>query len=158
MNLRGEEAVEIAFGHLLHEVGEKIPSARLEGALVEAMAPKGQEVIVGMRRDLNFGPLMMFGLGGVYVELFSDVSFRVAPVSRALAEEMIHQTRAGRLLTGFRGAAPADLPAVVEIILRLSQLALDFPEIDEVEINPLLVLPKGRGAVALDCRAILKRD
>jgi acetate---CoA ligase (ADP-forming) len=124
--------------------------------LVEKMAQKGVEVIVGMQHDPYFGPLLMFGLGGIYVELFGDVSFRVAPVSREAALEMIHATRAGRLLTGFRGQPVADLDAVVDCILRLGQLALDFPEIEEVEVNPLVVYPQGQGALALDGRIILK--
>jgi len=158
LNLVDAQMVEIEFSRLMDEVAARLPSARLEGVLVEAMAPRGQEVIVGIRRDPNFGPLMMFGLGGVYVELFNDVAFRVAPLKRSDALAMIHQTRAGRLLTGFRGQVEADLEAVVATILRLSQLALDFPEIDEVEINPLLVLPKGEGALSLDCRAILRDE
>jgi acetyltransferase len=117
------------------------------------MAEKGQEVIIGMRRDPNFGPLMMFGLGGIYVELFGDVSFRVAPLSRRDALEMIQQTYAGKLLSGFRGSETGDLQAVVDVILRLSQLALDFPQIAEMEINPLRVFP--RGVLALDGRIIL---
>jgi acetate---CoA ligase (ADP-forming) len=120
------------------------------------MALKGVEVIVGMQRDPYFGPLLMFGLGGIYVELFGDVAFRVAPVSRAEALDMIHATQAGRLLTGFRGQPEADVEAVVECILRLSQLALDFPEIQEAEVNPLVVYPKGQGGLALDGRIILK--
>ena len=156
LNLGHEDEVQTAYEHLMRSVAGRLPQARLEGVLVEAMAPIGQEVIVGMKRDPNFGPLMMFGFGGIYVELFSDVAFRVAPVSRGEALSMIHQTRAGRLLTGFRGQPEADLEAVMDAIMRLSQLALDFPELSEVEINPLLVFPKGQGALALDCRAITR--
>jgi acetyltransferase len=155
LNLRDADAVMAAFEQMMSEIGAKLPTAHLEGVLIEASAPKGQEVIVGMRRDPNFGPLMMFGLGGIYVELFGDVAFRVAPLTAADAREMIEKTRAGRLLTGFRGQVHADLDAVVDAILRLSQLALDFPQIEEMEINPLLVLPKGQGALALDGRVIL---
>jgi acetate---CoA ligase (ADP-forming) len=155
LGLKDAASVETAYTEMISSISRLKPDARLEGVLIEAMAPKGQEVIVGMRRDPNFGPLMMFGLGGVYVELFGDVSFRVAPLTRQDAHEMISQTRAGRLLTGFRGQPEADLEAVVGTILRLSRLALDFPEIDEVEINPLLVLPKGEGVLALDGRVIL---
>ncbi len=156
LNLGHEDEVQTAYEHLMRSVAGRLPQASLEGVLVEAMAPIGQEVIVGMKRDPNFGPLMMFGFGGIYVELFSDVAFRVAPVSRGEALSMIHQTRAGRLLTGFRGQPEADLEAVMDAIMRLSQLALDFPELSEVEINPLLVFPKGQGALALDCRAITR--
>jgi len=117
------------------------------------MAPRGQEVIIGMRRDSGFGPLLMFGLGGIGVELFQDVAFRVAPITAREAHEMIQQTHAGTLLNGFRGSAPADVDAVVDTLLRLSQIALDF-RIDEIEINPLIVYGKGQGALALDSRLI----
>lgn len=157
LNLGDSAQVADAYSNLIKEVAVRAPSARLEGVLVEKMAPRGQEVIVGMRRDPNFGPLMMFGLGGIYVELFGDVSFRVAPLSQADARDMIHQTRAGRLLTGFRGMPVADINAVVDTIQRLSCLALDFPEIEEIEINPLLVLPENQGVLALDGRVILAR-
>ena len=131
------------------------PTAEIKGYLVEKMAPKGMEVIVGMRRDLTFGPVMMFGLGGVTVELFKDVSFAIAPLTPDFAEEMITGTRAGRLLAGYRGGPIYDMKSVVEVIGRLSQLALDHPAIQEVEINPLLVQPDGGGAVVLDARMIL---
>jgi acetyltransferase len=153
LNLNDPQSVEIAYQDMLSGIAARLPQARLEGVLVERMAEKGQEVIIGMRRDPNFGPLMMFGFGGIYVELFGDVSFRVAPLSRRDALEMIQQTHAGKLLSGFRGAEPGDLQAVVDVILRLSQMALDFPQIAEMEINPLRVFP--RGVLALDGRIIL---
>lgn len=156
LNLADNQAVRTNFTSLMQDIAAKMPEAVLEGVLIEAMAPKGQEVIVGMRRDPNFGPLIMFGLGGIYVELFGDVSFRVAPLTREDAADMVRNTRAGRLLTGFRGMLEADVEAVVDTILRLSQLAQDFPQISEIEINPLLVLPKGKGALALDGRVILE--
>ncbi|NTV37170.1 MAG: acetate--CoA ligase family protein, partial [Anaerolineaceae bacterium] len=155
LNLKTKADVLTAYADMMKEVGVKKPGARLEGVLIEAMAPKGQEVIVGMRRDPGFGAMMMFGMGGIYVELFKDVAFRVAPLTRSDAYEMIRSTHAGKLLAGFRGSQPADIDAVVDMILRLSQLAVDFTEISEVEINPLLVFPQGQGAVALDCRGIL---
>lgn len=155
INLTSPNMVHEAYFEMVRAITAAQPDVHIAGALIEAMAPTGTEVIIGMKRDPNFGPLLMFGLGGVYVELFNDVSFRVAPVTRQDAEEMIQQTRAGRLLTGFRGEAPADIDEVVDCILRLSQLALDFPEIQEVEINPLRVFATGNGALALDCRAIL---
>jgi len=113
---------------------------------------------VGMRRDPQFGPLMMFGLGGIYVELLADVSFRVAPLSREEALAMVRETKAGQLLVGQRGQQPADINAVADCLVHLSQLALDFPQIQEVEVNPLLVLPQGQGAIALDGRAILSKN
>jgi acetyltransferase len=158
LNLNHAAAVTTAYQNLLQNVKTIHPSARLEGVLVEAMAPPGTEVIVGMRRDPQFGPLMMFGLGGIYVELLSDVSFRVAPISREEALAMVRETKAGQLLAGQRGQQPADINAVADCIMHLSQLALDFPQIQEVEVNPLLVLPQGQGAIALDGRAILAKN
>lgn len=154
LNLKSAEEVTAAYEQLFSSIRAKMPHAELQGVLIEQMAPRGQEVIVGLRRDPGFGPVVMFGLGGIYVELFKDVSFRVAPVSLEDALEMIRETRAGKLLTGFRGAPPADLDAVVDCIQRLGQLGLDFPEIEEAEVNPLLVFPQGQGALALDGRVI----
>jgi acetyltransferase len=154
LNLNSAEAVEQEFEKLMADITTKAPSARIEGVLIEQMAGRGQEVIVGMKRDAGFGPLMMFGLGGIYVELFKDVAFRVAPVSREDALQMIKETAAGRLLTGFRGQEKADINAVVDTMCRLSQLSLDFPEISEIEVNPLQVFSEDRGALALDARVI----
>jgi acetyltransferase len=156
VNIRNEGELENAYNRILENVHEHDPNARIEGVLLEKMAPKGQEVIIGMKRDPGFGPLMMFGLGGIFVELFKDVAFRVAPLTRADAQAMLQQTKAVKLLSGWRGGKPFDSDAIVENILRLSQLAVDFPQIQEIEVNPLLVLPKGQGAVALDCRMILE--
>ncbi len=153
LHLNDPQSVKTAYQEMMKSIAAQQPQARFEGALVERMAEPGQEVIIGMRRDPHFGPLMMFGLGGIYVELFGDVSFRVAPLTRHDALDMIRQTHAGKLLSGFRGAQVGDLEAVVDVILRLSQLALDFPQIAEAEINPLRVF--ARGALALDGRIIL---
>ena len=159
LNLGDAGAVRAEFDKLMADMRAARPDATLEGVMIEKMASRGgQEVIIGMKRDAGFGPLLMFGLGGVTVELFKDVSFRVAPVNRMEALQMIHETRAGRLLTGFRGSAPADLDAVVDVLLRLGQLALDYPQIAEAAVNPLLVYAEGRGGLALDCRIILYSD
>ncbi len=156
LNLTNDRAVQAAYEEMFESLRRTHPQAKLEGALVEKMAPRGHELIVGMRRDPAFGPLVMFGLGGIYVELFGDVAFRVAPMTRQDAYEMIYQTKAGKLLSGLRGQPPADIDMVVDCILRLGQLALDFPQIEEIEMNPLLVFERGKGAIALDARAICR--
>ncbi|MBE9507943.1 MAG: acetate--CoA ligase family protein [Chloroflexi bacterium] len=156
LDLSHDAAVEAAYRQVMENVAKAYPDEQPEGVMVEAMAPRGHEVIVGMQRDPQFGPLMMFGLGGIWVELMADVAFRVAPMSRRDALSMINQTKAGRLLAGLRGQEPADVEAVIDCILRLSQLALDFSEIEEIEINPLLVQARGQGAVALDARVVLR--
>lgn len=155
LNLDSTAAVRDGVEAMRARISQAAPEAVIEGYLVEKMAPKGLEVIVGMRRDPTFGPLMMFGLGGVAVELFKDVGFGVAPLTPPQAQDMIAATRAGRLLRGYRGGPVYDLAAVVTAIGRLSQLALDMPTISEVEVNPLLVLPEGEGTLVLDARLIL---
>ena len=119
------------------------------------MAPEGQDVILGMKRDPGFGPVMMFGMGGIFVELFKDVAFRIAPLTRFDIEEMLQETKAHELLSGWRGGSQFDISAIIDTILKLSQLAVDFPEISEIEINPLRVFPDEGGVLALDCRMIL---
>jgi acetyltransferase len=155
LNLADAGAVREEFHKLMADMRTTKPEAHLEGVMVETMAPRGQEVIIGMKRDPGFGPLLMFGLGGITVELFKDIAFGVAPLSPEDALEMIKRTQAGRLLTGFRGSLPADLDAVVDVILRLDRLVRDFPQIEEAEINPLLVYPEGQGVLSLDARVIL---
>jgi len=157
LNLRDGESVRAGFEALLARIRAQFPQTGIAGAMVEKMAPKGLEVIVGMRRDPTFGPMMMFGMGGTLVEQVKDIAFRVAPLSRGDIAEMIDATIAGKLLGGVRGSARADIEAVEGVITALSQLALDFPEIEEIEINPLVVYPHGQGALALDSRALLRQ-
>jgi acyl-CoA synthetase (NDP forming) len=144
------------YNQLIGKASRFDPGAALDGILVEKMAPKGEEVIIGMKRDPGFGPVMMFGMGGIFVELFKDVAFRIAPLNLNDALDMVQETKAYRLLDGWRGGTRFDIEAITSAIMKLSQLAIDFPQIQEVEINPLRVLPEGEGALALDCRMILK--
>lgn len=129
-----------------------------ERALIQRMAPGGREVIVGARRDPQFGPLVMFGLGGVYVEVLEDVAFRLAPVSEADAREMIAETAAGRLLEGVRGQPAGDVEAVVDAIRRVGQLMIDLPGVSEIDLNPLIVGGARAGAWAVDVRIILGKE
>jgi acetyltransferase len=132
-----------------------MPDARIWGCQVQQMVPTGREVLVGMSRDPQFGPLVAFGLGGIYVEALKDVAFRVAPFSRQEADEMIREIRSYALLEGVRGEPPADHDAMVDALLRISRLVTDFPEIVELDINPLMVFEEGRGAMAIDMRLVL---
>jgi acetyl coenzyme A synthetase (ADP forming)-like protein len=152
LGLRGPEEVARAFMEITASVRRLAPSAWIAGVSIQEMVTGGRELIVGMSRDPQFGPLLMFGLGGIYVEVLKDVSFRVAPVSRRDAEEMVREIRAWPLLAAYRGSEPADEEAIVEALIRVSRLSCDFPEIQELDINPLLVLPKGKGIRAIDCR------
>jgi acetyltransferase len=125
------------------------------GVLVQEMITGGKEVILGMSKDPQFGPILMFGLGGIYVEALADVSFRLAPLTAEDAGEMIDEVRSAKLLSGLRGAPAADRAALMDAIVRVGQLAADHPEIAELDVNPLLVLPEGQGAMAVDARIIL---
>jgi acetyltransferase len=146
-----EEAAR-AFVEITSSVRRKAPSAWISGVSVQEMVAGGRELILGMSRDPQFGPLLMFGLGGIAVEVLKDVSFRVAPVSRRDAREMVREIRSYPLLAAFRGSEPMDEDAIVDALLRLSRLSLDFPGIQEIDINPAIVLPRGRGLRAIDCR------
>lgn len=152
LGLRGAEDVARAFMEITASVRRLAPSAWISGVSIQEMVTGGRELIVGMSRDPQFGPLLMFGLGGIYVEVLKDVAFRVAPVSRREAGEMVREIRAWPLLAAYRGSEPADEGAIVEALLQVSRLSCDFPEIQELDINPLLVLPKGKGIRAIDCR------
>ena len=156
VNIQDDKQLESDYRRIMGNVKDHAPDADIEGVLIEKMAPKGMEVIIGMKRDPSFGPLMMFGMGGVFVELFKDVAFRVAPLTYADAEEMLKDTKAYQLLNGYRGGQRYDMQAIIHNLLKLSEIAVDFPQIQEIEVNPLLVLPEGQGALALDCRMILE--
>lgn len=129
------------------------PGLSLTGFLLQRMVGKGREVILGGKRDRGFGPVVMFGMGGIYVEVFDDVALRVAPITRPDAESMIAEVHSSRLLRGVRGEKPSDLQAVVDTMLRLSRLLCDLPEVQEIDINPLVVFEKG--AMAVDARIVL---
>ncbi|MFB0527817.1 MAG: acetate--CoA ligase alpha subunit [bacterium] len=144
------------FEDLISNVKRFMPEALILGVSVEEMIGPGKEVILGSSRDPSFGPLLMFGLGGIYVEVLKDVSFRIAPLTFNEAESMIKEIRSYPILKGVRGEAPSDLIAVREALLKLSQLVTDFSEILEIDINPLMVLPAGKGAVVIDSRLTIK--
>jgi len=124
------------------------------GVLLQKMIPVGKEVILGAKRDPSFGPVILFGLGGIYVEVLKETSLRVAPINRSEAEEMISELKSSAILKGVRGERPLDIEAIIEMLLRLSQLMMDFPEIEGIDINPVMALEKG--AVAVDARILLK--
>jgi acetyl coenzyme A synthetase (ADP forming)-like protein len=152
LNLDSPAAVRVAYDNMLARVKTARPEAPIEGVTLQHMLPPGQEVIVGVVRDPQFGPLVMFGSGGVEVEGLKDVAFALAPLTRREAEEMLEGTWAGRKLAGYRNIPAADRHAVVDALLRLASLAEALPQIKEIEINPLRVLPPGQGAWAVDVR------
>lgn len=150
-----ETPVEVATAaaEMLNTVARAAPQARVAGLLVQQMVSGGRETIVGMSRDPSFGPLLMFGLGGVYVEALHDVVFRIAPIHALDAHDMVHAIRALPLLEGVRGAPPVNFAALTDVLLRISQLAMDHPEITELDVNPLLAFPGGVKAV--DARVLV---
>ena len=149
-----EEAAK-KFQELITRVRERVPGARIVGVLVQKMAPKGAvEVVVGGIRDQVFGPTIMFGLGGVFVELFGDVSFRVAPFDEEEADDMMREVKAYRLLKGYRGKPPRDLEALKKIIMKSQRIMVDNPEIREMDLNPVMSYPEG--ALVVDARFILR--
>jgi len=156
LNVQDAAAVIAGFEALVARATAAHPGAHIRGVQVQKMISGGQEVIVGVKRDPTFGPLVMFGLGGIYVEVLADVSFRLAPLTLADAQEMIEEVRSAKLLAGLRGAPPADRVALADAIVRIGQLAADHPEIAELDINPLLVLSEGAGALAVDERIVLQ--
>jgi acetyl coenzyme A synthetase (ADP forming)-like protein len=156
VGLRNAEDVRDAFELMVYRAQRYLPEARIWGCLVQEMVPQGGlEVLVGMNRDPQFGPLVTFGLGGIYVETLQDVAFRVAPFSPAEAEEMLGEIRARALLDGVRGQPGVDKTAIIDSLLRIAQLVQDFPEITELDINPLMVYPPHQGAIAIDMRLVL---
>ncbi|MGQ9599394.1 MAG: acetate--CoA ligase alpha subunit [Anaerolineae bacterium] len=148
--------VRVAFAQLTYRILQTMPEAEILGCLVQETVLAGKEVVIGMVRDPHFGPLMRLGVGGIYSEFLRDVAYRVAPFDRREAREMIRDSGVYPLLQGRYDEPISDLDALTEILLRLGQLASDFPEIVEFEISPLIVLEKGRGAVAVDIRFVLK--
>jgi acyl-CoA synthetase (NDP forming) len=149
----GDEAeVRLAFRQAMAAARERHPGADLQGVLIQEMiGDDAVEVIVGVLKDADFGPVIVFGLGGILVELFEDPSLRLPPLSRRDAREMIEKTQAARLLAGFRERPPADVEALVDVLVRVSQLAVDLKgQIAALDINPLMVLPQGQGVRAVD--------
>ncbi|NND09130.1 MAG: CoA-binding protein [Saprospiraceae bacterium] len=156
LNILTEEDAQLAYHSIISSVQERQPEARIQGVFITRQIPKGEEVILGLKRDPSFGPVIMFGLGGIFVEIFRDISFRVAPLAREEAFEMIKQVKAYKILAGARGRHPKDVEAIVDTILKLSQLAVDHPEITELDINPLIVLQEGKGCFAADVKILLR--
>ncbi|MCL6472887.1 MAG: acetate--CoA ligase [Firmicutes bacterium] len=152
VGVKNEEELVAAFNRILNNVARFMPQAIVWGICIQEMVTGARETIIGVNRDPQFGHLILFGLGGIYVEVLKDVSFRVAPVSKQEAIRMIQEINAYALLRGVRGQPSADIDAIADTILKVSQLVTDFPEIIEMDINPFMVLNKGLGGVAADVR------
>jgi len=155
INLANPEQVRDAFDLMMLRIQKRAPNAYLRGAYVEKMGQRGREVILGMTRDPQFGPMLMFGLGGIFVEVMKDVTFHLAPITAEEAMQMLKGTRSYALLQGARGQAPVDLDTLAGALQRISQLATDYPEITELDINPFIVGPVGMQAYVADARMTL---
>lgn len=154
LNIEDTATLQSAYAQMMARIKSAKPEARIDGVHLQRQIPDGQEVIIGMVRDPLFGPLMMFGSGGIEVEGLKDVAFALAPLNQAEAQEMIRKTWAGRKLKGFRSIQPVDQDSVIDVLIKLSHLAMDHENVEEIEINPLRVLSKG--AVAVDVRVKLR--
>jgi acyl-CoA synthetase (NDP forming) len=154
LNLKTLSEVKDAYEKILKNVKKHKPNAKIIGVLVQEMAPQSTEVIVGAIKDPQFGPALMFGLGGIFVEVLKDVTFRIAPITESDAREMITEVKAYPILKGYRGQPPADIDAIVSILLSTSKLVMDHQEIKELDLNPIMVYEKG--AKTVDARIILE--
>jgi acyl-CoA synthetase (NDP forming) len=154
VNLKSAVEVQSAYGKILENAKKYNSAAKIVGVLVQEMAPQSTEVIVGAIKDPQFGQTLMFGLGGIFVELLKDVTFRVAPITQEDAHEMVMKVKAYPLLKGYRNTPPADIDAIISVLLNTSKLVMDYPEIKELDLNPIMAYEKG--AKTVDARIILE--
>lgn len=155
LGIKDEEGVMAAYDEIIRNAHTKQPDARIHGILVEEMATPSAEVIVGGLRDIQFGPAVMFGLGGIFVEVFKDVSFRIAPVAEYEASDMIQDVKGAIILKGFRNMKALDISALVQTIIQVSDIMISEGKIEEIDLNPVFVYPKG--IIAVDARIILNQ-
>jgi acyl-CoA synthetase (NDP forming) len=153
VGLESAAAVEAAFEEIMAAVKQRQPEARIEGVAVQKMAPSGTEVIVGMSKDPQFGPVMMFGLGGIFVEVLKDVAFRIVPLEPRDAREMVREIKGFPVLEGVRGQEPADVAALERLILQVSEFVEAHPEIEELDLNPVFAYKNG--VIAVDARIVI---
>lgn len=156
VGLTGKEDVSRAYKEIMTSVKQKFPSAKIEGISVQNMARPGTEVIIGMTKDPQFGPVLMFGLGGVWVEVLKDVSFRIVPLARRDASEMIKEIKGYRLLEGYRGSEPANIDFLENMLLKVSDFVEKTSMVKEMDINPIFVYKDG--AVAVDARVVIEES
>ncbi|MEM1983000.1 MAG: acetate--CoA ligase family protein [Sulfolobales archaeon] len=157
LNIKSPKEVSEGFNKIINNVKTHIPDAEIYGILVQEMLPQGLETIVGSTKDPVFGNIMVFGLGGIFVEVLRDVSFRIAPVEFEEAFEMVNEIKSSKILSGFRGSLPRDKKALAEVIVKLSKLVTENPEIREVDLNPVMVYEEGKGAKIADARFIISK-
>jgi acyl-CoA synthetase (NDP forming) len=154
LGLTTSTEVGSAYDEILSSIKQKFPKVKIQGVSVQKMAQPGIEVIIGISKDAQFGPVVMFGLGGIFVELLKDVSFRIVPLTRKDAGEMIKEIKGYQILKGYRGQEPADVPSLEQLIVKVAELAEQNPQIKELDLNPVFAYKNG--AVAVDARVILE--
>jgi acyl-CoA synthetase (NDP forming) len=154
VGLTNTSQVQKAYTDIIANIKEKLPDARIEGVSVQKMAKPGVEIIIGVTEDAQFGPVVMFGLGGIWVEAIKDVVFRVVPVSAWDADEMVREIKGFAVLQGYRGQEAVDIPLLAKLITRISEFIEKNPQFKELDINPLIAY--GDGAVAVDARIVMK--
>ena len=154
VGLKNKSEVRKAYREIMESVKQKYPAARIEGVSVQSMARSGIEIIIGMFKDAQFGPVIMFGLGGIFVEVLKDVSFRLIPIVQRDAEEMIKEIKGYSLLQGYRGQEPANIPSLVDILLKVSDFIKQTPEIKEIDLNPVIAYKDS--ALVVDARIVLE--
>ena len=154
VNLKDKVEVENAFDMIMRSAREKFPDADIEGISVQRMAKSGTEIIIGMIKDAQFGPVLMFGLGGILVEVLKDVAFRIVPLEKRDASEMIKEIKGYKLLEGYRGQDPVDIPYLEDMLVKLSVFVDNTPEIKEIDMNPIFAYKDG--AVVVDARIVLE--
>jgi acetyltransferase len=155
LDIKSRDELAAAFDEVLASSLRYKPDAMINGVLIQEMIKGGTEVIVGMKNDPQFGPTILFGLGGIFVEILKDISLRVAPIDEKEALEMISEVKGFKILAGARGRAKADIDAVASVLVKASRMALDLEDrIAELDINPLLVLPEGKGAFVADALVV----
>jgi acetyltransferase len=155
LDIKSKDEAAESYKKIIKSVNKNIPDANIKGVFVRKMIPPGEEVILGLKRDITFGPVIMFGLGGIFVEIYKDVSFRIAPLDKKSVDNLITETKASAILSGARGRTPRDINSIKQCIMRLSQLAVDCPQIRELDINPLIVLEDGKGSFVADTKIML---
>jgi acyl-CoA synthetase (NDP forming) len=153
VGVNDEKGIREGYQKIISNIKKNVPTAVIDGILVQEMAPKGTEIIIGSTVDPTFGPTIMFGLGGIFVEILKDVSFRLAPITKDDAWEMLDEIKAKKILDGARGMPKADKETIVATLLSISKMLMECPEIQELDMNPLIVYEKG--ARAVDARVIL---
>jgi len=153
LNIKDETEARLAYQEIIFKAKKYNKNAKISGAIVDSMIPEGTEIIIGMMKDPHFGPVIMFGLGGIFVEVLKDISFRILPIEERDVGEMINEIKGFKILKGVRGEGPKDIKAIKNLLLKISQLTLENPEISEIDLNPVFLF--GKGLQVVDARMIL---